>query len=525
MLDINLLRRDLDGVIARLETRKKPQPFLDVERFTALEAERKRMQTRTEELQARRNALSKQIGQLQGQGRGHRGADGRGGRHRRRAEGRRRAARGDPGRAVADADERAEPAARRACRSAPTKPRNVEVRRWGTPRDVRLRAEGPRRPRRAARASTSRPAPSCRGSRFTFLRGPAARLHRALAQFMLDVQTSEHGYTECYTPYIVNREILEGTGQLPKFKDDMFWVLRGGDEEQRRAVPDLHLGDLADQHRARADPRRRRAADQADRAQPVLPPRSRQRRPRHARHDPPAPVRQGRDGADRASRAELRGARADGRPRRGRAAEARAAVPRGRCCAPATWASASTKTYDLEVWLPAQDTYREISSCSQLRGLPGAPHAGALPQRARQDRARAHAQRLGPGGRAARWWRCSRTTRRPTARSRVPDGAAPVPGRRGGAASLDRLEFAAASAPPTRGATRHRRGGRVVECAGLEIRLRVLPYRGFESLPLRHPHVSPQHHQGPFWSFFDLGQDVDQTGAVLGVDGPSLIAR
>jgi hypothetical protein len=81
-------------------------------------------------------------------------------------------------------------------------------------------------------AWTSTPAPSCRGSRFSFLRGPVARLHRALAQFMLDVQTREHGYTECYTPYIVNREVLEGTGQLPKFKEDMFWVSRGGDEAQ-----------------------------------------------------------------------------------------------------------------------------------------------------------------------------------------------------------------------------------------------------------------------------------------------------
>ena len=113
------------------------------------------------------------------------------------------------------------------------------------------RREGQRRGAalgRAARASTSRlrdhvdfgaplgldfetGAKLC-GARFTFLRGPAARLHRALAQFMLDVQTGEHGYTECYTPYIVNREILEGTGQLPKFQEDMFWVLRGGDEEQ-----------------------------------------------------------------------------------------------------------------------------------------------------------------------------------------------------------------------------------------------------------------------------------------------------
>jgi seryl-tRNA synthetase len=70
MLDINLLRKDLDSAIARLETRKTPQPFLDVERFRALEAERKTIQTRTEELQARRNSLSKQIGQLKSKGAG-----------------------------------------------------------------------------------------------------------------------------------------------------------------------------------------------------------------------------------------------------------------------------------------------------------------------------------------------------------------------------------------------------------------------------------------------------------------------
>src|SRR5665811_2256716 len=75
------------------------------------------------------------------------------------------------------------------------------------------------------------------GSRFTVLKGPLARLHRALAQFMLDVQTAEHGYVECWTPYIVNREVLEGTGQLPKFKEDMFWVTRGGDE----ASPEQYL--------------------------------------------------------------------------------------------------------------------------------------------------------------------------------------------------------------------------------------------------------------------------------------------
>ena len=78
------------------------------------------------------------------------------------------------------------------------------------------------------------------GSRFTFLRGPLARLQRALAQFMLDLQTREHGYTECYTPYIVNANSLMGTTQLPKFRDEMFWVTKGGGTT-RRDVLDLNL--------------------------------------------------------------------------------------------------------------------------------------------------------------------------------------------------------------------------------------------------------------------------------------------
>ena len=231
MLDINLLRRDLDGVVARLETRQSPQGYLDVARFSALESERKTLQTRTEELQARRNVLSRQIGQRKAGG-----ADA-----------------ADLMAEVAGVADQMQSGAQRLdevqtelsalLMALPNLPdagvplgrdesANVEVRRWGAPRPggdgiqdhVDLGAPLGLDFDTGARLS---------GARFTFLRGPIARLHRALAQFMLDVQTLEHGYTECYTPYIVNREILEGTGQLPKFRDDMFWVLRGGDEDQR----------------------------------------------------------------------------------------------------------------------------------------------------------------------------------------------------------------------------------------------------------------------------------------------------
>jgi seryl-tRNA synthetase len=226
MLDINLLRRDLDGVVARLEARQSPQPFLDVPRFAALEAERKTVQSRTEELQARRNSASKQIGQLKAKG-----AD-------------TAAAMSEVAR-IGEQLDNASAALQRIpaelhdmLMSLPNLPHdsvqvgsdetaNVEVRRWGTPREFDF-APKDHVELGAALGLDFDTGAKLSGARFSFLRGPAARLHRALAQLMLDVQTGEHGYTECYTPYIVNREVLEGTGQLPKFKDDMFWVYRGG---------------------------------------------------------------------------------------------------------------------------------------------------------------------------------------------------------------------------------------------------------------------------------------------------------
>ncbi|MDQ6629162.1 MAG: serine--tRNA ligase [Pseudomonadota bacterium] len=228
MLDIALLRKDLPSVVARLETRKSPQPFLDVARFAALESERKSLQTGTETLQARRNALSRDVGKLKASG-------------------------GDASAALREVGAVGDALTQSAARleqvqaeldeqlmalpnlpdpSVPVGPdehANVEVRRWGTPRQFTFTPKD--------HVDLGLPlgmdfdtGAKLSGSRFTFLRGPMARLHRALAQFMLDVQTTQHGYTECWTPYIVNREVLEGTGQLPKFKDDMFWVSRGGDE-------------------------------------------------------------------------------------------------------------------------------------------------------------------------------------------------------------------------------------------------------------------------------------------------------
>ena len=232
MLDILLLRKDLDNVVARLQTRKSPQPWLDVAAFTALEAERKTIQTRTEELQSQRNTLSKQIGQLKGKG-DHAGAE---------------AVMAQVGSIKQELETSAarlteiQSAIDEILPGVPNLPHesvpvgkdeadNVELRRWGTPRafdfDVKDHVD-----LGAPLGLDFDTGTKLSGSRFSFLRGPMARLHRALAQFMLDVQTTEHGYTECYTPYIVNADSLRGTGQLPKFEADLFAAKKGGQESE-----------------------------------------------------------------------------------------------------------------------------------------------------------------------------------------------------------------------------------------------------------------------------------------------------
>ncbi len=242
MLDITLLRKDLDSVIRRLETRKSPQVFLNVDSFRTLEAERKTIQMRTEELQGKRNALSKQIGQLKAQG-----AAGQSQVDAVMAE-------------VAGLKSELETSATRLDQiqlelqtlllAVPNLPHesvppgtdehsNVMVRSWSPD------GKGPKAFTFEVKDHVDIGTPlgldfelgvKLTGARFTVMKGQVARLHRALAQFMLDVQTQEHGYLECYTPYIVSGETLRGTGQLPKFEGDLFAAKKGGQEGE--AQPD-----------------------------------------------------------------------------------------------------------------------------------------------------------------------------------------------------------------------------------------------------------------------------------------------
>ena len=235
MLDINLLRKDLPSAIARLETRKKPQAFLNVEAFQALELERKTIQIRTEELQNQRNTLSKQIGQLKSKGE-------------------------DASAVMAQVSSSKTELEASSVRldqiqldlqtlllAVPNLPHesvpqgsdehgNIEVRKWspveglgGAPAALAFEVKD--------HVDVGQPlgldfemGTKLTGSRFTVMKGSLARLHRALSQFMLDVQTAEHGYTECYVPYIVNSDSLRGTGQLPKFEEDLFAAKKGGQE-------------------------------------------------------------------------------------------------------------------------------------------------------------------------------------------------------------------------------------------------------------------------------------------------------
>ncbi len=219
MLDIQQLRNDLPDVASRLGTRGF---VFDSAAFTALETERKTVQTRTQELQAKRNASSKQIGIAKSKGEDVSAimAEVAGLGEQLKADEERLA--------VIQAE------MQKLLLNVPNLPHdsvpqgkseadNVEVRRVGTPRTFDFEIKD--------HADVGIPlgldfdtGAKLSGARFTFMRGGIAKLHRALAQFMLDMQTEQHGYTECYTPYMVNAETLQGTGQLPKFEQDLFAV-------------------------------------------------------------------------------------------------------------------------------------------------------------------------------------------------------------------------------------------------------------------------------------------------------------
>ena len=221
MLDIQTLRNDLAGVAARLATRGFE---LDTARFEKLEAERKAIQTRTQDLQAKRNALSKSIGQAKAKGEdvsaimAEVGALG--------AELKQLESEALP-KVLAEMDAFLAVIPNVPHASVPvgkSEADNVESHRFGEPRKFDFEVQDHVSIGEGLGGLDFETATKIAGARFSLLKGPLARMHRALAQFMLDTHTEKHGYIETYVPYMVNADSMRGTGQLPKFEEDLFKV-------------------------------------------------------------------------------------------------------------------------------------------------------------------------------------------------------------------------------------------------------------------------------------------------------------
>jgi seryl-tRNA synthetase len=364
MLDIQLLRNDLAGVAARLKTRAYT---LDTEAFERLEAERKDIQVRAQDLQAKRNIASKQIGAAKGRGEDTSAA---------------MAEVAGLGNELASLEQRlaiVQASQRNLMLAMPNLPHasvpvgrseadNVELRRCGTPRQFDFAPRDHVDIGAALAGIDFETSVKLSGARFYVLRGAVARLHRALAQLMLDTHTLEHGYTECYVPYIVNGTTMEGTGQLPKFGEDLFWVKAGGEpnDAYRYLIPTAEVP-LTNTVRDAIVP--------AD-GLPL----------RMTAHSPCFRSEAGSYGKD--TRGMIRVHQFDKvelvqivNPEKSYDAleemTGHAEVILKKLELPyrvlqlctADMGFAAAKTYDLEVWLPGQQNYREISSCSNCEAF------------------------------------------------------------------------------------------------------------------------------------------------------------
>ncbi|MCZ4305163.1 serine--tRNA ligase [Zoogloeaceae bacterium G21618-S1] len=356
MLDIQQLRSDIDTVAKVLASRRVT---LDTATFTTLEAERKQLQTRTQELQAKRNTLSKQVGMLKGKGEDATAVLAEVG------------GIGDELKAneVALADLLARIDAFMA--ALPNLPAddvpvgadesaNVEVSRWGTPREFDFEVKDHVDVGAGLGGLDFETAAKISGARFAMMRGGVARLHRALAQFMLNTHIADHGYTEIYTPYLVNAESMYGTGQLPKFEEDLFSVPKadGGKfyliPTSEVPVTNIVRGEMI-------------AADTLPLKFVCHTPCFRSEAGSYGR-DTRGMIRQHQFDKVELLRIEHPDNSAAALEELSSHAEAilqKLELPyRKIVLCTGDMGFAATKTYDLEVWLPAQQTYREISSCS-----------------------------------------------------------------------------------------------------------------------------------------------------------------
>jgi seryl-tRNA synthetase len=364
MIDIQLLRKDIDSVAARLATRKFQ---LDVAAFNALEAERKQIQTRTEELQSKRNTLSKQIGVLKGKGEDASAV---------MAE---VAGIGDELKASAARLDEVQAKMSEFMYTVPNLPHesvpvgqdetcNVEVRKVGAPRQFEFPVKdhvdvG------AALGLDFDVATKLTGSRFSVMKSGIARLHRALAQFMLDTHTAHHGYTEYYTPYIVNADSLLGTGQLPKFEADLFAVKKGGQEgegESLYLIPtsEVSLTNIVRDEIVPGDtlPMKLTAHTPCFRSEAGSYGRDTRGMIRQHQFDKVEMVQVVHPDKSYEALEEMVG--------HAETILQQLGLPyRVMSLCTGDMGFGAAKTYDLEVWLPAQNTYREISSLSNCEAF------------------------------------------------------------------------------------------------------------------------------------------------------------
>ena len=359
MLDIQLFRTDLDGTAKRLAGRGFQ---LDVAVFSALETERKTIQVKTQELQAKRNQSSKLIGQAKSKGEDASAI---------MAE---VANLGDELKAAQAQLEAVQGKLQELMLNVPnlldasvpvgkSADDNIEVRRWGTAKKFDFEVKDHVDIGTNLGGLDFETAAKLSGARFTLMRGKIARLHRAIAQFMLDTQTQVHGYVEHYTPYIVNSETLLGTGQLPKFKDDMFAVRKGGEAE----AEDLYLISTAEislTNTVRGEivpldqlPLKLTAHTPCFRSEAGSYGKDTRGMIRQHQFDKVEMVQIVHPDKSHAALEEMVG--------HAEAILQKLELPyRVMALCSGDMGFGAAKTYDLEVWLPAQNAYREISSCS-----------------------------------------------------------------------------------------------------------------------------------------------------------------
>mgnify|MGYP000887882303 CR=1 FL=1 len=366
MLEIQQLRTDLDNVTRQLAKRGFAFP---VEAFNALEAERKIIQTQTQELQAQRNAASKKIGQAKSKSEDASAI---------MAE---VANLGDALKQAEEHLERIQQQLQKILLEVPNLPHasvpegkdetgNVQIRRWGEPRPFDFDIQDHVSIGEGLALLDFETAAKLSGARFSLMKGGLARLHRALAQFMLDTHTQEHGYVETYVPYLVSRDSLRGTGQLPKFEQDLFAVKAGGADPA--SGPEYHLIPTAEV------PITNMVRDEIVPLQ-ALP-------LKYVSHTPCFRSEAGSYGRD--TRGLIRQHQFDKvelvhivHPDQsydaleqlvGHAEKIlqKLELPyRVMALCTGDMGFSAAKTYDIEVWLPAQNTYREISSCSNCEAF------------------------------------------------------------------------------------------------------------------------------------------------------------